>query len=48
MDMKIFEIERSKLPEVGYSQFSVITGEELILSVSKCPNCGSEDIVEDY
>lgn len=93
--MKIFEIERSKLPEevtdfvavecmeceyegegsfsqkyfrtepevecesshneavkllkpFGYSQFSVITGEELILSVSKCPNCGSEDIVEDY
>jgi ribosomal protein S27E len=32
----------------GYSQYTAFPADSVILSVSKCPNCGSEDIIRDY
>ena len=36
------------LKTIGYSKYSVFSAEEVILGVSKCPKCGSEDIIIDY
>ena len=36
------------LKPFGYSKCSVFPAENVILGVSKCPKCGSEDIILDY
>ena len=36
------------LKPLGYSQYTVFPADVIVLSVSKCPKCGSEDIIEDY
>lgn len=36
------------LKPLGYSQYKTFVDDHLILSVSKCPKCGSENIIHDY
>ena len=37
------------LKPLGYSKYTVFPAADVVvLSVSKCPKCGSEDIIQDY
>ena len=36
------------LKPFGFTKYTVFAAENVILGVSKCPKCGSEDIILDY
>ena len=36
------------LKPFGFTKYSAFAAKEVILGVSRCPKCGSEDIILDY